>query len=216
MRVAIVCGVVLLACGHHETASVPVSVNVTCGEQTRSLAVTGDLRIDEHLCGQPWTALRIEHGKRTELVKAVAGREVWLRRVDRRAVIEVRAGSAITSSFDGVTELAEDTPPAPAASLEIDANGAITNLALADLRARSEGSGSASRDVSLCALAASYVAKPRTIEVTGEAAQPVIVTPDECKTRGLVLRVSSQGELRLRTATGGHLLQQVHRIRLSL
>lgn len=214
MRVAILCGVLLVACSHHDSPS--VSVNVTCGEQTHALAVSGDLRIDDHLCGQPWTALRIEHGPRTELVKAIAGREVWLRRVDRRAVIEVRAAGAITSTFDGITEIAEDAPPPPAASVEIDANGVVTPLALADLHTRFKGTGSANRDVSLCALAESYVAKARSIEVTGEAPQPIVVTPDECSTRGLVLRVSSQGELRLRTATGDHLLQKVQRIRLSL
>lgn len=214
MRIAILWGVALFACGHHDSPS--ISVDVTCGGTTHSLAITGELRLDEHLCGQPWTALRIEHGRRTELVKAVAGREVWLRRIDRRARIEVRVAGAITATFDGVTEIAEDAPPPAPASVEIDANGVVSTLALADVAMRFRGSATRGRDTSLCALAAAYVASARRIEVTGEAPQPVVVTSEECATRGLVLRVSSRGQLRLRTAAGDHLLQQVIRIRMTL
>jgi hypothetical protein len=208
MRAAIL--VLLVACHHAGAPS--VAVNVSCAGNAHSLAVTGDVRIDEHLCGQPWTALRIEHGTRTELVKAIAGREVWLRRVGNRAVIEVRAANAITSTFAGVTEIAEDAPPPRAATVAIDANGVITDVTLDELRTRFEHGG---REMSLCTVAAAYVAQPGTIEVTGEAA-PIVVTPAECATRGLELRISGKGELRLRTAAGDHLLQQVTRIRVSL
>jgi hypothetical protein len=208
MRAAIL--VLLVACHHADAPS--VAVNVTCAGKTRSLAVTGDVRIDEHLCGQPWTALRIEHGTRTELVKAFAGREVWLKRSGHRAVIEVRAAGAITSTFPGVTEIAEDAPPPPAATVAIDANGVVKDVTLDELHTRF---ASGNRDVSLCAVAAGYVANARQIEVTGEAA-PIVVTPAECTARGLELRISGKGELRLRTATGDHLLQSVTRIRISL
>jgi hypothetical protein len=206
MRAAIL--LLLVAC--HHTSEPAVAVAVTCGVTTRSVAVTGDVRIDDHLCGQPWTALRIEHGKRTELVKALAGREVWLRRVGRRARVEVRGTGAMT--FDGVTEIAEDAPPSHGGSVAIDANGAVSDVTLDDLRARFEHGG---RDISLCMLAEAYVAHARQIEVTGEAA-PIVVTPAECTARALVLRISGKGELRLRTATGDHLLQTVTRIRISL
>jgi hypothetical protein len=207
MRAAIL--VLLLACHHADEPR--VAVTVSCGGQARTLAVTQDVRIDEHLCGQPWTALRIEHGARTELVKAIAGREVWLRRIGRGAVVEVRGTGAMT--FAGVTEIAEDAPPAHGTSVAIDANGVVTDVTLDDLRARFEHGG---RDMSLCTVAAAYVAQARTIEVTGEAAQPIIVTPAECAARGLELRISGKGELRLRAADGDHLLQQVTRIRISL
>jgi hypothetical protein len=210
MRAAIL--VLLVACHHAEEAK--VTVQVTCGSNARSLAVTGDLRIDEHLCGQPWTALRIEHGPRTELVKAIAGREVWLRRNGRRARVEVRGTGAMT--FDGVTEIAEDPPPSRGASVAIDANGVVTDVTLDDLRARFESAGSGGRNISLCAVAAAYVAGATKIEVTGETARPIVVTPAECAARGLALRISGKGELRLRAASGDHLLQSVTRIRISL
>jgi hypothetical protein len=206
MRAAIL--VLLLACHHAQEPS--VSVLVTCGDQQRSLAVAADLRIDDQLCGKPWTALRIEHGARTELVKAIAGREVWLHRSGRRAVVEVRGTGAMT--FDAVTEIAEDAPRSRGASVAIDANGAVTDVTLDELHTRFATAG---RDISLCAVAAAYVAQPRTIEVTGEAA-PIVVTPAECQARGLELRISGKGELRLRAAGGDHLLQHVTRIRVSL
>ena len=211
MRRALLCGVLLVACHHADEPR--VAVNVSCAGKARTLAVTGDVRIDEHMCGQPWTALRIEHGPRTELVKAIAGREVWLRRNGRRAVIEVRAAGAITSTFAGVTEIAEDAPPPRATTVAIDANGIVKNVTLDELHTRF---ASGNRDLSLCAVAAGYVAQPRQIEVTGETAQPIVVTPADCTARGLVLRISGKGELRLRTAAGDHLLQQVTRIRVSL
>jgi hypothetical protein len=184
---------------------------VTCAGKTHPLAVTGDVRIDEHLCGQPWTALRIEHGARTELVKAIAGREVWLRRVGRRARVEVRGTGAM--AFDGVTEIAEDAPPPRAATVAIDANGVVKDVTLDELHARFASGG---RDISLCAVAAGYLAQVRKIEITGEAAKPIVVTPAECTTRGLELRISGKGALRLRTSAGDHLLQSVTRIRVSL
>ena len=209
MRRALLCGVFLVGCHHADEPR--VAVNVSCAGNARSLAVTSDVRIDEHLCGQPWTALRIEHGARTELVKAIAGREVWLRRVGHRAVVEVRGTGAMT--FAGVTEIAEDAPPPRAATLAIDANGVVKDVTLDELHTRFASGG---RDISLCAVAAGYVARARQIEVTGETASPLVVTPAECAARGLVLRISGKGELRLRTATGDHLLQTVTRIRVSL
>jgi len=214
MRAAILWAAILVACHHAEAPS--VAVLVTCGDQQRSLPVTSDTRIDETLCGQPWMALRIEHGPHTELVKAVPGREVWLRQNDGRVVIEVRAGSAMTSRFEGVTEIAEDPPRPAAATIQIDANGTVTDVTLDDLHARFETDGSAGRDISLCAVAEAYVPHARKIEVRGEAPDPIVVTAEDCVARELGLKISGKGELRLRAAGGEHLLQKVTRIRVLL
>jgi len=207
MRVAIVCA--LVACGHSSEPS--VTVKVTCPDHATSLVVRGAQRI-EQLCGAPWKALRIEHGADTELVHAIAGREVWVRRAGSGAAIDVRAGTAVVSTFDGVTELAEDPPLPPDAHVEVDVNGTVTNVLLGALH----GAGSNGRGVSLCAFAATQLAHVAHIVVSEDDAAPVEMTYDECVAHGYMLRVSGKGELRLRSASNEHLLQHVTSIRLTL
>ena len=171
-----------------------------------------DLPLDASLCGKPWDRLGIVHGPRTELVRAIAGREAYLVRRASGAAVELRAHGAATASYDGVSEIDAYFPVA-AKTLAITVAGTTRQVPLDELRRRLAPPGGG-RDLSICALADAYAPASTQLAITGEAPQPVIVPRAQCRARGLVLRFSGRGDVRLRGPDGAHVLQQVHAIAL--
>lgn len=193
-------------------------VHVTCSDDhARDLEVDGERLLDASVCGAAWDSLGIAHGARTELVRSVAGRQAWLVLRGGRAVVELRAHGAVTASYDGVTEI-DMYPPLAAptgapATLAITVGGTTRQVPLDELRRRLASSGGG-RDLSLCALADAYAPASTQLAITGEAPQPIIVPRAQCGSRGLVLRFSSRGDVRLRGPDGAHVLQHVRAIAL--
>lgn len=184
-------------------------MRVTCSaDNPREVAVDADLRLDASLCGTPWDSLGIDHGARTDLVRARAGREVWLVRRAGRAAVEVRTPGAATTIFDGVTEVDAYVPQA-APTLALTVAGAPRQVSLDELR-RLAPAGQ--RDIPLCALADAYAPGAAQIVVEGEVPQPVAVPRAQCAQRGLVLRIGGKGDIRLRGSDGAHVFQHVHAI----
>ena len=200
----------VLVMGCHGAAPPPVTVHVTCSaDRQRVIAVDREVQLDASLCGDAWDSLGIAHGGRTELIRARAGREVWLVRRAGHAVAEVRTPGAATMTFDGVTELDAYPPPQAPPSLAISVAGAAREVPLDELR-RLAPAGQ--RDIPLCALADAYAPHAERAVIEGEAPQPVVVPRAECESR--VLRISGKGEVRLRGSDGARLLQQVRAIAL--
>lgn len=217
MRRLALIALVAVAC-HHAPPAPRVYVHVTCSDDhARDLEVDGERVLDASVCGAAWDSLGIAHGPRTELVRAVAGREAWLLQRDGRAVVELRAHGAVTASFDGVTELdiypSLAAPTGGPATLAIAIAGTTRQVPLDELRRRLASSGGG-RDLSICALADAYAPASTQLAITGEAPQPVIVPRAQCESRGLVLRFSSRGDVRLRGPGGAHVLQHVRAIAL--
>ena len=104
---------VLVGCGRDRQApgaGPPVTIEVDCGDDKRTLEVQ-DRVLDDALCDEPWTAWQIDSRRTMELVRQVPGRTVWLRRRGADAVVEVREGDRVASTFVGVTRLRLYQPP---------------------------------------------------------------------------------------------------------
>jgi hypothetical protein len=209
----------LVACGSH-AAPTAVAVEVICGDRTSQQPVIGDIALDEHLCGEPWSGLEIEAGSgagaKMELLRAVEGRSVMLRRTRTYALVEVRGPGTARSTLEHVTRIRwrgahED---ATARTLAITTHGVTKQLPLDELRRRYAGSGNGARELSLCQLAGDSLPNVAKITVYGEHADPVETDMVGCQSRGLVLKLSDQGAVRLRAAVGERLLQNVERIEL--
>jgi hypothetical protein len=195
-----------------------VKVEIDCDDQTRQQAVTGDLELDDQLCGKPWSALQIEAGPRIELLRPVAGRQVWLRRAPDRAFIEVRTPGSPITTIDHVTSIEWRGPPSTQnATIEIATEAGTQNVTFRQLQQRvgSDEPGEG-RQLSLCRLADTYGDHPATIAVYGELPQAVTFTHDQCASRGLVVKLGGTGDVRLRaTSDGERILRAVHRIVLA-
>lgn len=204
----------LLLAGCRHEAPPRVTVEVICSDDSHSLAVSGEVRLDESLCGSGWDAVQLEHGDRVELVRAAAGREIWLARDGARAAVEVRGPGPARQRFAAVTSLepVQATAPPARATVQITAGGQTREVAVDDLRRRLHVTGATGRAISLCALAEAFGGSAATLEIAGDGSAAVEVPRAGCGDR--TLKFSGHGSLRLRGKDGAHLLQNVRRMSL--
>ncbi|MGE0869732.1 MAG: hypothetical protein AB7P03_14300 [Kofleriaceae bacterium] len=193
-----------------------VTVEVWCDETLQQITLTGDRKVDQSLCPPPWDAVQIEAGARTEVLRILPGREIWLRRTTDRAFVEVRMDGR-TVIIDGVravatrdTTKAHDSPE----QLTIVHGGRTEQLTVRQLKQRYGAATAHVGEISLCQLATDFGGEAPTITVEGDADQSQAFTRAQCTERGLLLKLSGQGEVRLRTASGERLLRTVRRITL--
>ncbi len=192
--------VVGIGCGRERAAHVDdakVEIELECADESRSIAA-GDLALDDALCGEAWTAWQIETARTVELVHAEAGRTLWLRRRGAQAVVEVRAGDRVASSFPGVTRIRfHEAAPARAVERITLTRGTTTEqVTMSELAKRYPGSRR--RSFPLCQLLERADAA-QTLTVVGQdgSVSPPITHPS-CERDGLLLHSSNRGGIQLR------------------
>ena len=192
----------------------PVSVQLMCDAETRTLEVHGDIALDTKLCDDEWDAIDVTSPGRVNLVKVLPERELWLRRAADRAFVEVRSKGNVTDTIDRVTALqihpvqqAADRPD----MIAITHGQTTEQVDGRTLRRRFTERGV--REVSLCTVA-DRIGGPQiaTITVEGETGVPLVVSRAECEQRALFLKFSSQGNVRLRQRDGTRIFTSVRRI----
>lgn len=192
----------------------PVSVQLTCDGEARTLEVHGDIGLDSKLCDDEWDAIDVASPGRTNLLKVLPERELWLRRAADRAFVEVRSKGKVTDTIDRVTALqihpVQQTADRPD-TITITHGGTSEQVDGRTLRRRFTDRGV--REVSLCSVA-DRIAGPKiaTITVEGETGVPLVVRRAECEQRALFLKFSSQGSVRLRQRDGTRIFASVRRI----
>jgi hypothetical protein len=193
----------------------PVQVELTCDEDTRMLSVTADLALDTKLCEEAWDAIDVVSPGRVTMLKVNKGRELWLRANGTRAIVEVRSNGKVTDTIDRVTALRIHPSDRDAARNDlITLEHAGTSEQLDARTFRRRFTDHSVREASLCAIADS-VAGPEvaTITVYGDDnASPLVVTRQECAERGLFVKFSGQGAVRLRQRDGTRVFTTVRRI----
>lgn len=209
--------VVLIGCRSNERKQIatPVKVELTCDDDTRVLDVTADIALDMKLCEDAWDAIDIVSPGRVNMLKVHQGRELLLRRDGNRALVEARSGGKVTDTVDRVTALRIhpiDQGVERKELITLEHAGRSEQLDARNLRRRFTDHGV--REASLCAIADSVAGeKATTITVYGdENATPLVVTRQECEERGLFVKFSGQGAVRLRQREGTRVFATVTRI----
>lgn len=193
-----------------------VHVELRCPDETRTLDVKGDIALDEKLCDEPVASIEVEGGSRIARLPMIEHRDVWLRRAPDRAFVEVRSGDKVTDTYDRVTTLlihAVDEPQVAPKPITITHGGVTEQVDARELRRKVAEHGV--REVSLCE-AADLLAGPKhgPITVYGESPQPTVITAEQCRARGLLLKFASQGAVRLRQKDGTRIYSTVTRLDL--
>lgn len=208
----LVLALVTSACRREQTKA-PITIDVDCGESERQLEVTGEVELDDTVCGVPWKAWQLDTSKTMELVRRIPNRRVWLRSSNGRIDAELRTPQGVAATFTDVTlvYVMTDKDSAAARPLQVDVvRGELREeLGLRELRARYPGSQR--RQVSVCAIAGpGDPAAIISIEAAGGAARSA--TRSECERDGWVLQFSNRNEIQLRDRTRHKLLVGIHRI----
>jgi hypothetical protein len=198
-------------------AGAPVKVQLTCGgDDIRELVVTADVALDTQLCDDEWDAIDVVSPGRVNMLKVIDGRELWLRGAGGRAFVEVRFRGKVTESVDRVSALQIHPVNAAVArtdTIEITHGGTTEKLDVRALRQRFTEHGV--RQASLCAIADSFGgASVATITVYGDQPEPLVVSRKECDERGLIVKFSGQGAVRLRQRDGTRIFGAISRIQM--
>ncbi|HVK88327.1 MAG TPA: hypothetical protein VM513_29610 [Kofleriaceae bacterium] len=209
-----------LGCGSGAEPRVPakaVSVELWCGEQPAPLAITRDVKLDASTCGVAWDALELQSPGKTELVRAVPDREVWVRRTKDRAFVEIRTRDQ-RSTVDRVTAIRWLLPGAQQErapeGITIVSAGNAQQLSMHALKQRFGAATERVTEISLCRLADAFADHPRAITVVGDEGETRRFTREECEQQGALLKLSGKGELRLRLGNGERVIRTVRRVEL--
>ncbi|MDX2092580.1 MAG: hypothetical protein SFX73_32245, partial [Kofleriaceae bacterium] len=167
------CLLLVVGCGSDARPPAPVaarvSVQVTCETGAKQLEVTRDVQLDDALCGAPWRALQLESPARTEIVRAQAAREIWLRRAIDRAFVEVRTPGHPTSKIDRVTAIRWiGEQAAGPGGIAIVHAGTTRHVGFQELKRQYGADSQRVSEVSLCRVADDFGNKPSKITVVGD------------------------------------------------
>ncbi|MCX5747264.1 MAG: hypothetical protein NT062_32750 [Proteobacteria bacterium] len=208
----------ITAACHRDPAPPPapvagVVVQLDCGDRAQPLTVTGELALDDARCGEPWEAWQLQTPRGIELVRRLPDRTAWVRARDGHAIVELRTGATVGTTFVDVTRIdaahtGADEPPSTR-EITIARGTRIEHQSAAGLQATYGG-----RSIRVCTWPTRAGA---TLEVFGtrEASPPgeevLLADRTSCTNDGVIIRTNRRGEIQLRDATG-KVLGQITRV----